>query len=245
MEKTYTVDEILKIHIEEYNKIKSIGYQNDLYHYQKEPLVKERESIFNQRILEIRKIEVEVYNIIKTELNSVLRPIYNINTKERLVFNLKSLDFDVYVVSYNTDKIIDYCSRLGHRLPEFHLKSFYFDEPKLSKGQKMVIDVNYYGTGYNVMVFYNNIDLKYLENKNHNSNSNCFVVTTVMGDINHPIVEDFRRYRDNIILKSYCGMKFVEFYYLVGPYFSKIISKNQFLLKLSRLMILKVHKKIK
>ena len=43
MEKTYTVDEILKIHIEGYNKIQSIGYQNDLYHYQKEPLVKESE----------------------------------------------------------------------------------------------------------------------------------------------------------------------------------------------------------
>lgn len=107
----------------------------------------------------------------------------------------------------------------------------------------MVIDVNYYGPSSNVMVFYNHIDLKYLEKKNHNSN--CFVVTTVMGDINHPVVEDFRRYRDNIILKSFCGMKFVEFYYLIGPYFSKIISNNQFLLKLSRLIVLKVHKKIK
>jgi hypothetical protein len=245
MEKTYTVDEILKIHIEEYNKIQSIGYQNDLYHHQKEPLVKERESIFNQRILEIRKIEVEVYNVIKTKLHVVLRPVYDVNTNERIVFNLKYREFDVYEVSYNTEKIKDYCTRIGHRLPEFHLNSFYFDEPKLFKGQKMVIDVNYYGPGSNIMVFYDYIDLKYLENKNSISNSNCFVVTTVMGDINHPIVEDFRRYRDNIILKSYFGKMFVEFYYLVGPYFSKIISNNQFLFKLSRLIVLTVHKKIK
>ena len=245
MGKTYTVDEILKIHIDEINKIQSIGYQNDLYHYQKEPLIKESESIFNQRILEIRKIEVEVYNVIKTKLHVVLRPVYDVNTNERIVFNLKYRESDVYEVSYNTQKIKDYCTRIGHRLPEFHLNSFYFDEPKLYKGQKMVIDVNYYGPGSNIMVFYDYIDLKYLESKSNISNSNCFVVTTVMGVINHPIVEDFRKYRDNIILKSYFGKMFVEFYYLVGPYFSKIISNNQFLFNLSRLIVLTVHKKIK
>jgi len=66
-----------------------------------------------------------------------------------------------------------------------------------------------------------------------------------MGDVNHPIVEDFRKYRDKIILKSCLGKMFVELYYLVGPYFSKIISNNQFLFKLSRLIVLTVHKKIK
>jgi hypothetical protein len=55
------------------------------------------------------------------------------------------------------------------------------------------------------MVFYDHIDLKYLENKNNISNSNCFVVTTVMGDIHHPIVEDFRRYRDEVLLNSFYG----------------------------------------
>jgi|GEM_PF-6956256 hypothetical protein len=255
MEKLYTVEEILKIHIEEYNNIQSLGYKKDLYNYQKEPLVKERESIFNQRILEIRKIEVEVYNIIKTKLNYVLRPIYDINTKERLVFNLKSLDSEIYEVIYNTQKIKDYCTRIGHRLPEFHLESFYFDEPKFYKGQKMVIDVNYYGPGSNVMVFYNHIDLKYLENKNHNSNlkylenknhnSNCFVVTTVMGDINHPIVEDFRRYRDEVILKTNFGNYLVELYYFVGPVLSKIIKKNRILFNISKRFVFKVHKLIK
>jgi thioredoxin reductase len=103
------------------------------------------------------------WSLSQTKLKIVLSPIYNINNKERLVFTLKSLDIDVYVVRYDTEKIKDYCTRIRHRLPEFHLKSFYFDEPKLYKGQKKVIDINYYGSGSNVMVFYDHIDLKYLE----------------------------------------------------------------------------------
>ena len=144
---------------------------------------------------------------------------------------------------YNTEKIKDYCTRIGHRLPEFHLKSFYFDEPKLYKGQKMVIDVNYYGPGSNVMVFYDHIDFKYLESKSNISNSNCFIVTTVMGDIDHPIVEDFRRYRDQVLLNTYLGRLFINTYYKIGPTLSNVIINNKLLFKFSRSFIIHIHRK--
>ena len=41
----------------------------------------------------------------------------------------------------------------------------------------------------------------------------CFIATTVYGDINHPNVQELRNFRDDILMKSVIGQKFVEFYY--------------------------------
>ena len=59
--------------------------------------------------------------------------------------------------------------------------------------------------------------------------SSCFVVTATMGDINHPIVTNFRRYRDEHLLTNYWGSVFVRFYYVIGPFFAMIIRKNEML----------------
>ena len=57
---------------------------------------------------------------------------------------------------------------------------FWFDNKLLTKVEAFTnhssyfwpIDVNYYGPGSNIMVFYDYIDLKYLESKSNISNSN-------------------------------------------------------------------------
>ena len=58
------------------------------------------------------------------------------------------------------------------------------------------------------------------------SNSSCFVVTATMGDENHPIVNDFRNYRDEQLLTNFLGKQFVNFYYQIGPYLAYVIKKN-------------------
>jgi len=41
----------------------------------------------------------------------------------------------------------------------------------------------------------------------------CFVATAVYGDQNAPEVQVLRKIRDNVLRRSICGRKFVEFYY--------------------------------
>lgn len=74
--------------------------------------------------------------------------------------------------------------------------------------------------------------------------SNCFVVTTTMGDTNHPVVIDFRNYRDEVLLNTIFGRLFIKVYYQIGPTLSEIIKNNKTLFQISRSIILKLHKRI-
>jgi len=78
------------------------------------------------------------------------------------------------------------------------------------------------------------------------SSSSCFVITATMGDPYHPIVDEFRSYRDRKLLTNEFGKAFVSFYYKVGPYAASVISKSQFLRKLSfSLFVNPIYKRIK
>lgn len=83
------------------------------------------------------------------------------------------------------------------------------------------------------------------KNNNINENSNCFIVTTTMGDINHPVVVDFRRYRDEVLLNTYFGRVFINIYYKVGPVLSKVIKTNSFLFSISKNIVLRLHKRLR
>jgi hypothetical protein len=78
------------------------------------------------------------------------------------------------------------------------------------------------------------------------SSSSCFVITATMGDPNDPIVDEFRAYRDQKLLKTELGKAFVNFYYKVGPYAASIISKSDVLRKLSFSFFVKpIYKRLK
>jgi tetratricopeptide (TPR) repeat protein len=66
-----------------------------------------------------------------------------------------------------------------------------------------------------------------------NSSKKCFVITATMGDPNHPVVEEFRKYRDAHLLTNKPGQILVRFYYKTGPYLALLISKSSLLRKLS------------
>lgn len=77
-------------------------------------------------------------------------------------------------------------------------------------------------------------------------NPNCFVITATMNDSNHPIVDEFRAYRDSKLLTNLIGRVFVSFYYKIGPLAAFVISKSPILRKLSfRLFVNPVYKRIK
>ena len=65
------------------------------------------------------------------------------------------------------------------------------------------------------------------------SSSSCFVITATMGDPFHPIVDEFRAYRDRNLLTNVIGRTFVKLYYKVGPYAASIIWKSEILRRIS------------
>jgi hypothetical protein len=78
-------------------------------------------------------------------------------------------------------------------------------------------------------------DMKKMEatTPSNKSSSSCFIVTATMNDTNHPVVNDFRTYRDRYLLNNKAGVNFIKFYYRVGPYFARLINNSEILRKIS------------
>lgn len=77
------------------------------------------------------------------------------------------------------------------------------------------------------------------------NSSSCFVVTATMNDPNHPIVNDYRLYRDRYLINNKAGLNFIKFYYLLGPYFASLINNSETLRKISFNTLIKpLHKLI-
>lgn len=55
---------------------------------------------------------------------------------------------------------------------------------------------------------------------------NCFIATAVYESGNHSDVMTLKRFRDRILLRSWTGRLLIKFYYGIGPYAAKAISKN-------------------
>jgi hypothetical protein len=64
---------------------------------------------------------------------------------------------------------------------------------------------------------------------------NCFVATAAYGSTLDPHVGTFREFRDKILLNSFLGKKFVNFYYLRSPHWASIISKSETLRSIARI----------
>ena len=63
--------------------------------------------------------------------------------------------------------------------------------------------------------------------------SGCFIATATMGDYDHPAVLQLREFRDQYLLKRDWGKTFTKYYYKFGPYPAKVISRSNFLKKIS------------
>ena len=66
----------------------------------------------------------------------------------------------------------------------------------------------------------------------------CFIATATMGNYDHPVVLKLREFRDQYLNKRNWGKVFIKYYYLLSPYPSNIISKSNFLKKVSYLIII-------
>lgn len=55
----------------------------------------------------------------------------------------------------------------------------------------------------------------------------CYIATMAYGDYNHPKVMVLRRYRDNVLAKSFCGRAFIRIYYWLSPKLVKMLSGHK------------------
>ena len=60
-------------------------------------------------------------------------------------------------------------------------------------------------------------------------NKKCFIATAAMGDEDHYIVNDFRKFRDIKLNNSFIGKFFIKLYYLTSPPFAFIIRNISFI----------------
>lgn len=66
----------------------------------------------------------------------------------------------------------------------------------------------------------------------------CFIATAAYGSLYHPIVKDLVLFRDQILLNSRYGSKFVELYYTYSPQVADFIAESQILRWLTSIALL-------
>jgi len=66
---------------------------------------------------------------------------------------------------------------------------------------------------------------------------NCFVATASYGSPLHEKVITFKQFRDQFLIKSALGRRFIYFYYKQGPKLAQFISKSESLKAISRAIL--------
>lgn len=65
----------------------------------------------------------------------------------------------------------------------------------------------------------------------------CFIATAAYGTPFAEEINILRNFRDKRIKNNFIGMVFIKFYYKISPPIAKIISKNKFLRKITRVIL--------
>jgi hypothetical protein len=65
----------------------------------------------------------------------------------------------------------------------------------------------------------------------------CFIATAAYGDINHPMVQELRVVRDEVLKRSALGRKFIDFYYRHSPAAAAYVSERPALRKAARAIL--------
>ena len=201
-----------------------------------------------------------------TDMDGVLG-MYDSEKKTIMPIKESILNFTMnphkHIITKNKDKIEKKCPSLvfvwgDESEQEILTKILCFDDNKIRIGIFMTffpcIDVAHPGRLKNVALSlkssypeaYKILDKTDVTSKFGIKESGCFIATATLGDYNHPVVLDLRKFRDDYLLKNIIGKIFVKIYYNLSPSLSKFISKYKLLRILSlNLLITPLHRLIK
>lgn len=68
----------------------------------------------------------------------------------------------------------------------------------------------------------------------------CYIATAVYGSYDCPEVWTLRRFRDNVLVRSWCGRVFIKLYYGVSPALVKLFGKKEWFNKICRPVLDKI-----
>lgn len=71
------------------------------------------------------------------------------------------------------------------------------------------------------------------------SDRRCYIAGHVFGD-DHPVVDNLRLWRDQVLMKTWYGRVFVRVYYSVSPLLIRLFGKFTFFNRLSRALVTKI-----
>lgn len=87
-------------------------------------------------------------------------------------------------------------------------------------------------------------DPSYQAPKINRSNNGCYIATAIYGSYDAVQVIVLRRYRDDVLLKSFFGRVFVRLYYWISPFFVKTFVRDSRINYLSKVLLDKITEKI-
>jgi hypothetical protein len=205
-------------------------------------------NLINEKIISLNEEDKEyLRNISLQQLITVLN-CYELN--DHFVVKEKKINESKVLHKHNFEYVLSHSEVFN-----FPMKEKYSEFYKISFSLQLNSDLEYsindiveasltfdYFSFKNIYVF-NYTGIKQAPNPVNKSSNNanqgdsrCFVVTAVTGDVNHPIVKNFRAFRDDYLLKFNIGNKIVSNYYKFSPPFANLISKS----KIARFFILNV-----
>jgi hypothetical protein len=264
----YLTHEDLEKYLNEYEKFLRDSFKKEkMIEFEWDDFLRIHNDNIEEQISQNDKIELIVENIVKKPFSGRLfgENTIKLRGNEELGDwdSYSPLINDVYIIEFKELKIKTHKTPpfkeytvLQYSVPEIYFSKITTDKPeKLKRGDRVLFNLNIIKTTRHLNVDSREITyLQYFEKRNifppsnnqtqSSSNSNCFVVTTTMGDTNHPVVVDFRNYRDEVLLNTILGRLFIKVYYQIGPTLSEIIKNNNTLFQISRSFILKLHKRI-
>jgi hypothetical protein len=186
-------------------------------------------------------------NISLQQLISVLNCF---ELEDKFIVREKIINESKVLHKFNYEYTLDHADKF-----DFPLKETYGDFYKIGVNFQVFSDINYNINDivtsrltFDYFHYNNNYVFNYtginqtskpkidLTKSTSQKDSRCFVVTAVTGDVNHPIVEEFREFRDDYLLKYNFGIYFVSKYYEYSPPLAKFIRNS----KITRLLFLNV-----
>ena len=224
-------------------------FKNNKPSYKVDEYYKKLSNYYFEQLLSVIEIELTVSDIKKT----------NLTYSKNLSFYLVEDELNKIIQNSFEKRGLEHLHERGQGIYKIELgktsksifgKPFFeiwiLNEPNdINKNDKLKFKPELMESGIYDFTLVQTKDIKYKiigSSNNSNStqsNSNCFIVTATLGDNNHPIVKDYKFFRDNWLDNRTWGKSFINWYYVNSPILAKFISQSIFLQRLTFILIVK------
>lgn len=203
-------------------------------------------SDYNKSILFLDELEILTNNFdFSTVEKASINRFINLLNK----FSIEILNYFLFAVKFDEEFYNENRKIYGTRKVDNYLFKTYFDSDFTTRIIKIFETLKKYNelTGVNIDKHIEELQTidseinKIVENSLTDTGKKkaCFIATAAMGDYNHPVVVDLRKFRDECLLKRSWGISFTNWYYKHGPKAASIIEKSTILKRITFYVIIK------